>query len=62
MKCWECKKQIDYDAILVYRPAKNNREISQFRDICEECYKIIEPNAIIINKKKEGCEYGYYQR
>ena len=56
MKCYFCKREIK-TAIRTYVPARNNREKSNFRDLCEDCYREFTKDKRIIyldNKEKKG--------
>ena len=39
MKCYCCKEDVP-TAFRRYMEARDKREISQYRDICEECYPL----------------------
>jgi len=53
MKCYFCKKETT-TAIRTFVPARNHREKSNFRDLCEDCYRELEALRAEISAREEA--------
>lgn len=54
MRCFLCKRDIQ-KAVRVFLDARNNREKSRFRDLCENCYhEHMTQQGFVLQKGEAG--------
>lgn len=53
MKCYLCKKEISL-AVRVYVKARNKREKSNFRNLCQNCYDFYTKQKINLSNVKSA--------